>query len=130
MPLYGACAEGDAGEPGDGLARAEERHYELVPAKAVTEEDLKAYSLSAMSDYRGSLWRGRMDKVFIVTVCKTFPVHESTLSLRCFSSSEKADRWIEEQIDEKVRSYDLDREKTHDLFYHAIDIAWQCDSLI
>ena len=34
---------------------AEERHYELVPAKAVTEEDLKAYSLSAMSDYRGSL---------------------------------------------------------------------------
>ena len=23
MPLYGACAEGDAGEPGDGLARAE-----------------------------------------------------------------------------------------------------------
>ena len=23
MTLYGACAEGDAGEPGDGLARAE-----------------------------------------------------------------------------------------------------------
>ena len=29
---------------------AEERHYELVPAKSVTEEDLKNYSLKAASD--------------------------------------------------------------------------------
>ena len=29
---------------------AEERHYELVPAKSVTEEDLKNYSVAAMSE--------------------------------------------------------------------------------
>lgn len=34
---------------------AEERHYELVPAKAVTGEDLKNYSVAAMSDCRGVL---------------------------------------------------------------------------
>lgn len=32
---------------------AEERHYELVPAKAVSAEDLKNYSVAAMSDCHG-----------------------------------------------------------------------------
>ena len=62
-----------------------------------------------------------MDKVFIVTVSETFPAHESTLSLRCFSSSEKAERWIEEQIDGKVGAYDLDREKTVDGWQVLVD---------
>ena len=31
---------------------AEERHYELVPAKAVTVDDLKGYSETAISDCR------------------------------------------------------------------------------
>lgn len=34
---------------------AEERHYELVPAKAVTSEDLKNYSVAAMSGCHGVL---------------------------------------------------------------------------
>jgi len=33
---------------------AEERHYELVPASSVTGEDLKNYSIAAMSDGRGN----------------------------------------------------------------------------
>ena len=34
---------------------AEERHYELVPAKVVTSEDLKNHSMAAMSDCHGVL---------------------------------------------------------------------------
>lgn len=34
---------------------AEERHYELVPAKSITDEDLRNYSLGATSDGGNSL---------------------------------------------------------------------------
>lgn len=50
-----------------------------------------------------------MNKVAVVTTSETFPAHDCKVSLRCFASSEKAERWIEGQIDEKVREYNLDR---------------------
>ena len=50
-----------------------------------------------------------MNEVAVVTISETFPAHNCMLSLRCFSSSEKAERWVEDQIDEKVREYTLDR---------------------
>ena len=49
-----------------------------------------------------------MDTVAVVTISETFPAHDSMLSLRCFSSCEKAERWVEDQINEKVREYNLD----------------------
>ena len=50
-----------------------------------------------------------MDKVAVVTISETFPAHDCKVSLRCFASSGKAERWIEGQIDEKVSEYNLDR---------------------
>ena len=50
-----------------------------------------------------------MGEVAVVTISETFPAHDSRLSLRCFSASGKAERWIDDQIDEKVREYNLDR---------------------
>ena len=50
-----------------------------------------------------------MNEVVVVTISETFPAHDSELSLRCFSASEKAAQWIEGQIDEKVKEYGLDQ---------------------
>ena len=40
-----------------------------------------------------------------------FTYHGNEVSVRCFSSFEKAERWIEWQIDEKVAEYGIDRDK-------------------
>lgn len=50
-----------------------------------------------------------MNQVVVVTISELFPQHGNNVSLRCFSSHEKAARWIEARIDEKVRALGLDR---------------------
>ena len=47
--------------------------------------------------------------VAVVTISESFPQHGTEVSLRCFSSNEKAARWIEGQIDEKVQDHRLNR---------------------
>lgn len=50
-----------------------------------------------------------MNQVFVVTISELFPQHGNEVSLRCFSSHEKAARWIEDRIEENVRAFGLDR---------------------
>ena len=50
-----------------------------------------------------------MNQVFVVTISELFPHHGNNVSLRCFSSHEKAVRWIEDRIEENVRTFGLDR---------------------
>ena len=50
--------------------------------------------------------KGRVD---VVTISESFPLHGNAVSLRCFSSNEKAAKWIEKQIEERVRTFHLDR---------------------
>lgn len=51
------------------------------------------------------------NSVVVVTISHSSPWHGNETSLRCFSSFAKAERWIEGQIDELVKEYDLDRDK-------------------
>ena len=50
-----------------------------------------------------------MNQVVVVTISELFPQHGNEVSLRCFSSHEKAAHWIEGRIDEKVRAWGLNR---------------------
>ena len=47
--------------------------------------------------------------VSVVTISESFPQHGNEVTLRCFSSNEKAVKWIESQIDEKIKEFGLDR---------------------
>ena len=49
------------------------------------------------------------NSVVVVTISECFPLHGNEVSVRCFSSFEKAERWIECQIDEKIKVFGLDR---------------------
>lgn len=51
------------------------------------------------------------NSVIAVTISECIPFHGNEVSVRCFSSFEKAERWIEGQIDEKIKEYDLDRDE-------------------
>lgn len=59
--------------------------------------------------------------VTVVRVSETFPSHDSEVSLRCFSSHEKAERWIEGQIGEKVNKFGLDRGSAVNGWFVMID---------
>lgn len=50
-----------------------------------------------------------MSRVVVVTVSESFPLNGSEETLRCFSSHEKAVRWIEGRIDENAQTFGLDR---------------------
>ena len=50
-----------------------------------------------------------MNQVYVVTISELFPQHGNEVTLRCFSSHEKAERWIEDRIEETVRTFGLDR---------------------
>lgn len=50
-----------------------------------------------------------MNRVFVVTISKLFPLHGNKVPLRCFSSHKKAERWIEDRIEENVRAFGLNR---------------------
>ena len=53
----------------------------------------------------------KINTVVVVTISHSFPWLGNETTVRCFSSFAKAERWIEGQIDELVKEYDLDRDK-------------------
>lgn len=53
----------------------------------------------------------KINTVVAVIISHSFPFLCNETSVRCFSSFAKAERWIEGQIDEIVKEYDLDRDK-------------------
>ena len=60
--------------------------------------------------------------VAVVTISELFQLHGNAVSLRCFSSNEKAAKWIEKQIEERVRTFHLDRDAAVDGW--AVALAW------
>ena len=58
---------------------------------------------------------------FVVTISESFPLHGNEVSLRCFSSKEKATRWIEGQIDDEVRAFRLDRAAAADGWFVKLE---------
>ena len=53
----------------------------------------------------------KVNTVVVVTISHSFPWLGNETTVRCFSSFAKAERWVEGQIDEKVKEYDLDRDR-------------------
>ena len=60
-------------------------------------------------------------RVAVVTISESFPQHGNAVSLRCFSSNEKAAKWIEKQIEERVRTFHLDREAAVDGWFVKLE---------
>ena len=61
------------------------------------------------------------ETVVVVTISESFPLHGNAVSLRCFSSNEKATRWIEDQIDEKVQDHRLNRNAAVDGWFVKLE---------
>lgn len=59
--------------------------------------------------------------VAVVTISESFPLHGNAVSLRCFSSNEKAAKWIEKQIEERVRTFHLDRDAAVDGWFVKLE---------
>lgn len=59
--------------------------------------------------------------VSVVTISESFPQHGNAVSLRCFSSNEKAAKWIEKQIEERVRTFHLDRDAAVDGWFVKLE---------
>ena len=59
--------------------------------------------------------------VAVVTISESFQLHGNEVSLRCFSSNEKAAKWIEKQIEERVRTFHLDREAAVDGWFVKLE---------
>ena len=59
--------------------------------------------------------------VAVVTISESFQLHGNAVSLRCFSSNEKAAKWIEKQIEERVRTFHLDREAAVDGWFVKLE---------
>ena len=59
--------------------------------------------------------------VSVVTISESFPQHGNAVSLRCFSSNEKAAKWIEKQIEERVRTFHIDRDAAVDGWFVKLE---------
>lgn len=59
--------------------------------------------------------------VAVVTISESFPQHGNEVSLRCFSSNEKAAKWIEKQIEERVRTFHIDRNAAVDGWFVKLE---------
>lgn len=64
-----------------------------------------------------------MKKVTVVTIHETLPIHENEVDTLVFDSMGKAKVWIERQIDEKVKNFQLDRDSDVDGWFVHVD-AW------
>ena len=60
-------------------------------------------------------------RVAVVTISESFPLHGNAVSLRCFSSNEKAAKWIEKQIEERVRTFHIDRDAAVDGWFVKLE---------
>ena len=59
--------------------------------------------------------------VAVVTISESFQLHGNAVSLRSFSSNEKAAKWIENQIEERVRTFHLDRDAAVDGWFVKLE---------
>jgi len=59
--------------------------------------------------------------VVVVTISEMLPVHGNEVDTMVFSDFDKAEAWIEAQIDSYVKSYGLDRETAADGWCLRID---------
>jgi len=59
--------------------------------------------------------------VIVVTISEMLPAHGNEVDTAVFSDWDKANAWIESQIDSKVKSYGIDRESAVDGWYVEID---------
>ena len=61
------------------------------------------------------------ETVVVITISESFPLHGNAVSLRCFSSNEKAAKWIEKQIEERVRTFHIDRDAAVDGWFVKLE---------
>lgn len=61
--------------------------------------------------------------VIVVTICETLLEHADEVDTVVFSDWDKANAWIESQIDEKVKDFQLDRDSDVNGWFVHID-AW------
>ena len=59
--------------------------------------------------------------VAVVTISESFQLHGNEVLLRCFSSNEKAAKWIEKQIEERVRTFHIDRDAAVDGWFVKLE---------
>lgn len=59
--------------------------------------------------------------VIIVTISEMLPAHGNEVDTAVFSDWDKANAWVESQIDSNVKTYGLDRESAVDGWYVEID---------
>lgn len=59
--------------------------------------------------------------VAVVTISETLAPHEDEVDTMVFDSMEKAEAWIECQVDEKVKDFHLDRDSDVDGWFVQID---------
>lgn len=62
-----------------------------------------------------------MKTVVVVTISETLPTHENEVDTMVFDSFEKAEAWVERQVEEKVRDFHLDRDSDVDGCFVKID---------
>lgn len=59
--------------------------------------------------------------VIVVTISEMLPAHGNEVDTAVFSDWDKANAWVESQIDSTVKTYGIDRESAVDGWYVEID---------
>lgn len=62
-----------------------------------------------------------MKTVVVVTISETLTIHENEVDTMVFDLMEKAEAWVERQIEEKVKDFNLDRDLDVDGWFVQID---------
>ncbi|MCQ2390027.1 MAG: hypothetical protein MJ240_01275 [Kiritimatiellae bacterium] len=62
-----------------------------------------------------------MNKVVVVTISETMMLHKNEVDTLVFDSMEKAEVWIERQVEKMVKNFQLDRESDVDGWFVQID---------
>lgn len=62
-----------------------------------------------------------MKTVVVVTISETLPTHGNEVDTMVFDSIVKAETWVERQIEEKVKKFNLDRDSAVDGWFVQID---------
>ena len=60
-------------------------------------------------------------QIVVVEVSRRGPCHHWDFESKVFATFERAEKWIDEQIDALVKEYDLDREKAVEGWHVDID---------
>ena len=73
-----------------------------------------------MKDAKGE----KRKSIVVVTISEILATHENAIDTMVFDSMENAEAWVERQIEEKVKDFDLDRDASVDGWFVQID-GWQ-----